>query len=149
MRSGAVPGYRGGTRPQYAHPRMPTFLADYGNMPINRNEGKRMEREKDAWALPLTDKDRLGGRCPSESCPLGIQQPGGHACARALEDHMAAIEVAKRRRAGRTPAAILAGITLAPTNVDDALTALTTVADRLHSSGDPLAAFPDIYGIIT
>jgi hypothetical protein len=149
MRSGEGPPYRGGTRPQYAHPRMPTDLADYGNMTIDRNEDKRVKRPRDRWTLPLTEEDRQGGKHPSECCGRSIQGPDGHGVAGELEDHMVEINVAKRRLSERATAAILGGITLAPRSVDDALTALETVAERLHASDDVLAAFPDIYGIIT
>lgn len=62
---------------------------------------------------------------------------------------MSEIEYARRRLSSRRGAGILSGVTLAPTNVDDALFALETVAARLHEGGDALSAFPDIYGIVT
>lgn len=62
---------------------------------------------------------------------------------------MVDMEHARRRLAFRGPSGTLAGVELEPKNVDDALTALETVADRLHKDGDARAAFPDIYSIIT
>jgi hypothetical protein len=44
---------------------------------------------------------------------------------------------------------ILAGVTLAPKSVHEALAALETVAERLHEGGDARGVFPDIYSIIT
>lgn len=43
----------------------------------------------------------------------------------------------------------LAGITLAPVTGDEAYRSLAEVADRLYRVGDPRAAFPEIYGVIT
>jgi hypothetical protein len=44
---------------------------------------------------------------------------------------------------------ILAGLERCPTDLTSAAHGLRTVADRLFERGDPRAAFPDIYGIIT
>jgi hypothetical protein len=62
---------------------------------------------------------------------------------------MVEMEHARRRLASRSAAGTLAGMPLKPTNVDEALTALKTVAERLRQAGDARAAFPDIYSIIT
>src|SRR5690242_18130340 len=42
-----------------------------------------------------------------------------------------------------------ADFSLHPTDVEEALGALEGIARALHAEGDPRAAFPDIYGIIT
>jgi Family of unknown function (DUF5995) len=52
-----------------------------------------------------------------------------------------------RCHAGR--GAALAAVPARPTNVAEALRALETVTARLMAQGDPKAAFPDIYAIIT
>lgn len=44
---------------------------------------------------------------------------------------------------------VLDGVTLAPASVHEAHDALAIVRDRLLAIGDPRAAFPDVYGIIT
>jgi Family of unknown function (DUF5995) len=44
---------------------------------------------------------------------------------------------------------VLDGVSLAPQNGRDALAALEQVAARLHAEGDPRAAFPEVYGVIT
>jgi hypothetical protein len=62
---------------------------------------------------------------------------------------MVDMEQARRRLASRRAAGTLAGMPLEPKNVDEALIALETVAERLHQDGDARAAFPDIYSIIT
>ncbi len=45
--------------------------------------------------------------------------------------------------------AILADLERRPTSLTAAAHGLRSVADRLHAVGDPRAAFPDIYGMIT
>lgn len=62
---------------------------------------------------------------------------------------MVDMEQARRVRASQGFTGVLSGVSLAPTNVDEALASLDTVAERLQADGDALAAFPDIYGIIT
>lgn len=62
---------------------------------------------------------------------------------------MVEMEHARRRLASRRASGILAGVPLEPKNVNEALTALETVAERLRQDGDARAAFPDIYSIIT
>jgi Family of unknown function (DUF5995) len=62
---------------------------------------------------------------------------------------MVDMEQARRARASQRFMGSLSGVVLAPINVDEALTALDTVSRRLQADGDALAAFPDIYGIIT
>lgn len=44
---------------------------------------------------------------------------------------------------------VLEGVDLHPQNGLAALAALNTVSERLHERGDPRAAFPEIYGVIT
>lgn len=62
---------------------------------------------------------------------------------------MVEMEHARRRLASRRTSGILAGVPLEPKNINEALTALETVAERLRQDGDARAAFPDIYSIIT
>lgn len=70
-------------------------------------------------------------------------------CSEDLEDEMVDMEQARRVRASQRVTGLLSGVALAPTSVDEALAALDTVAGRLQADGNTLAAFPDIYGIIT
>lgn len=44
---------------------------------------------------------------------------------------------------------VLHGVSLAPRDGQEALEALERVAERLHAQGDPRAAFPEVYGVIT
>ncbi len=44
---------------------------------------------------------------------------------------------------------VLHGVDLHPQNGLAALASLSTVSERLHERGDPRAAFPEIYGVIT
>ncbi len=52
-------------------------------------------------------------------------------------------------RTSVTQAIDLVGIELRPETGDAAYRALALVADRLYQAGDPRAAFPEIYGVIT
>ena len=49
---------------------------------------------------------------------------------------------------GASPS-LLDGLNLTPQGGDEAFAALAAVADRLYQAGDPRAAFPEIYGVIT
>jgi hypothetical protein len=44
---------------------------------------------------------------------------------------------------------VLHGVMLAPQSGQESLEALERAAERLHAQGDPRAAFPEVYGVIT